>query len=171
MGVIRNCLTMVGLFVFLVIGGCVAGLRGCAPTYNPTVFSEHVDETPDKARRMLSDYFQSATFEVDPVVDGQPAKVAVQDFTDGSIHLTMDGRGKRLVEVVARVTPADEDSRVEVVSDATQLAAAIDAPEARLHRHIKSEIVRALDAIDHHQPLPSGFSAARLIKAAERNRG
>ncbi len=171
MGYIRNCLTTIGLFCVLLVGGCMASLRGCAPGYNPTVWSEQVDETPDKTRRMLSDYFQSATFEPDPAVDGQPAKVAVQDYSDGSIHLTVDGRGQRLAEVVARVTAAGEDSRVEVVSDATLLADAIDAPAARLHRRIKSDVERALDAIDHHQPLPSGFSAARLIRAAGRDRG
>lgn len=125
-GIIRGCLSLIGLLCVLAVGGCVLGVSSCAYVANPKVFSETVDEEPGKVTRMLEDYLQSATFESDAShqVAGRPAKVAVQDFTDGSIHLTLDAPDRRLVEVVARVTPADAGrSRVEVVSDATALAA------------------------------------------------
>lgn len=177
MQVIRGCLSLIGLMCVLVVGGCALSIRGCSRVlYNPTVWSESVAEAPDKTRRMLGDFLQTATYEPDSahVVGGMPAAVAVQDFTDGTIHLTMDRGGDakapRLIEVVVRVTPEDERSRVEVISDATALAAATHGSAPAVHRRIHSEIERALDAIDHQQPLPGGLSIAKLIEAAHDDR-
>lgn len=171
MGVIKNCLTMIGLMVVLLVGSCVAGVRGCARVSDPKVWHEQVDEEPVKTRRMLADYLQTATFETESMlsVRGAPGRVAVQNYTDGSIHLTLDGKGRRLVEVVVQVTGDGEGSRVDVISDATVLAEVEGTPAAYLHQHIRSELERGLDAIDHHQPLGGGFSMARLIRAADRD--
>ncbi len=159
----------------LIVGGCVLSVRGCSHfAYNPTVWSESVAEAPDKTRRMLGDFLRTATYEPDSahLVNGAPATVAVQDFTDGTIHLTVDGRGvdgkgARLAEVVVRVTPEDErHSHVEVISDATALAAAARGSAAAVHRRVRSELERALQAINNQQPLPGGLSVAKLIEVA-----
>lgn len=170
MGVIKNCLTMIGLAVVLLIGSCVAGTRGCSRVVDPTVFTERVDEEPVKARRMVSAFLETATYESDSglTVRGKPAKVAVQDFTDGSIHLTLDAAEKRLVEVVVQVKPdGDDRSRIEVISDATRLAEAQGAHPAVLHRRIRGDLERVFEAIDNHRSVPGGFSMARLIKAGD----
>ena len=163
---------MIGLLCVLVVGGCVASVRGCARVIDPKVWSERVDEEPVKTRRMLGEYMRTATYELDGghQVRGRATTVAVQDFTDGSVHLTLDGIGKRLVEVVAKVEADGDRSKVEVISDATALAAATDGNAAALHRQIQEELERALDAIDRHQTLPGGFSMTRLIKLADGER-
>jgi hypothetical protein len=158
---------MIGLLCVLLVGGCVAGMRGCARVVDPKVWSERVDEEPVKTRRMLSSYLQTATYEPESKlqVDGAPARVAVQDFTDGSIHVTLDGGAKRLVEIVVQVAPdGPRHSRVEVMSDATALAAAGDGDSPALHRRIRGQIGGALDAIDRQRPVGGSFSMARLIR-------
>lgn len=170
MGVIKNCLTMIGLMCVLLVGSCVAGMRGCSRVVDPTVFNERVKEEPVKARRMVAAFLETATYEPESAlkVDGKPAKVAVQDFTDGSIHMTLDRGERRLVEVVVQVKPDGEyRSRIEVISDATQLADAQGGHPAVLHRRIRSDLSRAFEAIDSGRPVPGGFSMARLIRAGE----
>ena len=166
----KNCLSMIGLLCVLLVGSCVAGVSGCSRVVDPTVFNERVDEEPEKARRMVAAFLETATNEPDTmlIVRGAPAKVAVQDFTDGSIHMTLDGKDRRLVEVVVQVKPdGDDRSRIEVISDATALAEAQGGHPSVLHRRIRSDLERAFDAIDRQRPVPGGFSMARLIRAGD----
>lgn len=144
-------------------------MRGRARVIDPTSFGRTVDETPDKTRRMLSDYFEAATMEtLDADAVTGAGRVDVEKFTDGSVHVTLKGTGKPLLSVVARFQPVAGGTRVDVTSDAVELARAARrgiAPRD-LHRVIRDEVSDALDDIDGHRVVSSGFVVSRLIADA-----
>ncbi|RDE05243.1 hypothetical protein [Sphingomonas aracearum] len=170
MQLIRGCLMMLGLVALLFVTSCVVGVSGCNRMVNPREFGQTVREDPDKTRRMVSDFLESATYE-DTDVAGRTLAAKVQDYTDGSVHLTGDANGERLIEITVTFQPARDGkaTRVDVVSDAGPLAAALDdgstAPE--LHRAIRYQLDGALAAIDEHRVLPRGMTIRRLIAEAK----
>jgi hypothetical protein len=173
MNLIRNCLMYMGLTCLLFITSCVVGVSSCSRAVNPTSFTRTIAADPGKTRRMLRDFFERAALE-SPDQRGLGEKrstLAVQDYSDGSIHLTLDGDKGRLMEVVTSITPVDGDqARVEVASNAKELAQA--APDsvspASLHREIKAEVEAALAAIEGKTVLPRGFRVSRLLSRARK---
>jgi outer membrane PBP1 activator LpoA protein len=170
---IRNCLSTMGLITLLMITSCVVGVSSCSRVFDPKQFVRHVDEDPAKTRRMLMAYLDAATNEgpADWKLEGKATRVLVQEYTDGSIHLAVDGTKGRMMEVVAKITPSDDDdAKVEVLSDAKVLADAKDIAAHEVHRRIKDMVSGALDAIDGHRVVEGGFLVSRLIGERERTR-
>lgn len=171
MQAIRGCLTGLGLLFLLMITSCAVGIRGCSRVVDPTDFRRVVDETPDKTRGMLRDYFETGTLE-DPAkagVEGAAGRLDVEDFTDGSLRVTLAGEKAPLLALVVRFAPEEDGdgTRVEVMSDATGLARTlrgVDAPD--LHRQIRDEVQGALGRIHRHRTMSTGFLLSRLIARA-----
>lgn len=171
MQAIRGCLTGLGLLFLLMITSCAVGIRGCARVIDPTKFDRVVDETPDKTRGMLRDYFETGTLE-DPAkagVKGAAGKLGVEDYSDGSLRVTLAGPKAPLLAMVVRFAPETdgEGTKVQVMSDATGLARSlrgVDAPD--LHRQIRDEVQGALHRIDRHRTMSTGFILSRLIARA-----
>jgi hypothetical protein len=153
------------------ITSCAVGIRGCSRIVDPTNFQRVVDETPDKTRGMLRDYFETGALE-DPRtagVEDAAGKLGVEDYSDGSLRVTLAGPKNPLLALVVRFAPkTDGDgTRVEVTSDATGLARSlrgVDAPD--LHRQIRDEVQSALGRIDRHRTMETGFLLSRLIARA-----
>lgn len=174
MGSFRGCLMLMGFVGLLVVTSCVVGITGMRKVANPTQFSFTVTEAPDKTRRMIGDYLELA--ENESTEDRgltRPSVVRVDDYTDGSVHLTLDSGTARLMEIVATVTPVnDEETRVEVFSHAEGLAGAVRpriAPSA-LHREIRQDLGAAIQAIGDQRVVPGGFQIARVIEGARGER-
>jgi hypothetical protein len=173
MGMIRNCLMMIGLAVLAAVTSCTVGISSCNRLIDPTHFFKEVDETPDKTRRMLMAYLDAATYEgpADWKLDGKATKLLVQEYTDGSIHLSLDGTKGRMMEIVAKVAPVDGGTaQVEVVSDAKILAEARNMTPHQVHRRIRDMLTAAMDAINDHRVVEGGFLISRLLGEREHTR-
>lgn len=162
---------VLGLIGLAILSSCVIGIAGIRRDANPTRFTRTVDEDIDKTRRIVSDYLEAA--ENEPVADrglgDTPSTIAVQDFTDGSVHLTLDSSSARLMEITATFKPLDDGStRVEVFSNAEALGQAVRPRIAApaLHREIRKMLGGTLTAIDDHRVAPGGFLISRLIADA-----
>ena len=170
MGLIRGCLMLVGLATLAMLTSCVLGVAGMRRMADPTHFTRTVDEDVDKTRRMVRGYLDTAENEAsDQRGLPQPTTLAVQDYTDGSVHLTLDGRAGRLMEVAATFRPDGEGATVvEVFSDAGPLAEAVRPrmEAAALHREIRQDIGGALTAISAHEVVPGGFLISRFLADA-----
>jgi hypothetical protein len=168
MKALRGCLMLIGLAVLAMITSCALGISGMRKVGDPTRFSRAVDESPEKTRRMVRDYLELAENELpeDRGLDALATRVAVQDYSDNSIHLTLSRDRTRLMEVVATFKPiGDDGTLVEVFTDAKALGQAVRprVKPAALHRETRRELDRALGAIDAHRVLPGGFSFKRLM--------
>lgn len=169
MQVIRGCLMSLGLIMLLMITSCVVGVSGCSRALNPTEYSRSIDETPEKTRRMLREWLETATVEQGTLlVQRRAPTIALQDYSDGSIHLTVSQDKAVLLELVARVAPRGDRTRVDVHVDGAKLARSIDdVSPATFHRELKSEIEHALAAIDEHRVMPQGLLLSRTIREAQ----
>ena len=170
MQLIRGCLMTQGLVMLLMITSCVVGVSGCSRSLNPTEYRQSVEETPDKTRRMIRDFLEGATYESPDkiAVRGKPTVVKVQDYSDGSIHLTASQANTPLLDIAIVLTPREENrTRIEVVADGDRLADEMDGAGAgALHRAIKDNLESAFSAIDAHRVVPRGFLLSRIIAQA-----
>lgn len=165
---------LVGLVTLGLLGSCVLGVVSLTRLANPTHLSRSVDETPERTRRILSNYLEIAENEgaADRGLGNVSSTLAVEDYSDGSLRLTLDGQGKggqRLLEIVATFRQrADGATDVDVFSDANKLAETL-RPRVRaaaLHREIGEELRRVLNQIDEHRLVPGGFLISRMIADA-----
>lgn len=172
MQVIRSCLMALGLVFLFMITSCAVGVRGCVEMLDPTSFHQTVDEEPEKTRRMLRSFLQTAELEdaVARGVNGGATELDVADYSDGTLRLTLQGGGEQLLEIVARFTAEQggKGTRVEIVSDGNKLAERIgpgvSGPD--LHREIRDRMEGALHQIDKHQVMSTSFLLSRVVKAA-----
>jgi hypothetical protein len=168
MNVFRGCATVQLLIGLLFVTSCVVGITSARHQLNPTHFTRHVVQAPDVTRRRLRDVFEPAVSEDGGPIrpDGPPTAIKLQDFTDGSIHLTAMQRDQQLLEVVARVLPTEDgESKVEIVSNAEGLAKSVKrgpGPEI-IHRRIRSVVDQALDDVNDDRVMDTGLLVSRLV--------
>lgn len=158
-----------GLVPLLLITSCVVSTGSYFRSLNPTEYGKSVDEAPDKTRRMLRDWLDTATIEQGSfVVRRRPASITVQDYSDGSIHLRVtQGTGPALMELVAKVKPVEDRTRIDIHVDGARLANAMDDLGAsRFHRELRDELATAMDAIDDHRVMPQGLLLSRVVRLA-----
>jgi hypothetical protein len=170
MNVLKSCLMVIGLIVVLFIGGCVMGAYSLGSAINglvnPKEVTINIDQSPDKARKEIYRFLNTAT-------DEETAKpVAVSPFSDGSVRLTYGNAEPYDLSVVIDVTPKGDgsSSKVHAKWDATGFSKGQSVTQDAINRAINKRVTAALKAIDKGSDVGTSMVLSAVVEDAKNDK-